>query len=142
MISRMSEEESLSLLRGTRIVRLGCVVVGEPYVVPINYVFEDRSILSHSLPGRKLTAMREHPRVCVQVDDIKDLCNWQSVIVYGRYEEITEPTERARALNCLLSLFPNLTPVESLIAEDAASPAPVVFRIRVDSIAGVGEGLE
>jgi nitroimidazol reductase NimA-like FMN-containing flavoprotein (pyridoxamine 5'-phosphate oxidase superfamily) len=141
MISRMSEEESLSLLRGKRIARLGCVVAGgEPYVVPINYVFEDRSILSHSLPGRKLTAMRENRRVCVQVDDIKDMCNWKSVIAYGRYEEITEHEERASALNCLLSLFPQLTPVESRIAEDAASPSPVVFRIRFDSITGIGEG--
>jgi nitroimidazol reductase NimA-like FMN-containing flavoprotein (pyridoxamine 5'-phosphate oxidase superfamily) len=139
MISKLSEEESLSLLRGKRIARLGCVAGLEPYVVPLNYVFEDRSVLSHSLPGRKLTAMRENSRVCVQVDDITDLCSWKSVIAYGTYEEISESTERARAMNRLLSLFPKLTPVESLIAEDAASPAPVVFRIRVDSITGIGE---
>jgi uncharacterized protein len=140
MISRLSEEESYTLLRGQRIARLGCVAGGEPYVVPINYVFDERSVLSHSLPGRKLTAMREHPRVCVQVDDIKDMYNWMSVIAYGRYEEITEHTERASALNCLLTLFPQLTPVESRIAEDAASPPLVVFRIRVDSITGICEG--
>ena len=139
MIRRLSEEESLSLLRGQRIARLGCVVGGEPYVVPISYVFDDRFVLSHSLPGRKLTAMREHRRVCVQVDDIKDLCRWQSVIAYGRYEEITGHDERAGALNCLLELFPQLTPVESRIAEDAASPPPVVFRIRIDSLTGIGE---
>jgi uncharacterized protein len=140
MISRMSEEESLSLLRGKRLARLGCIAGAEPYVVPINYVFEDRSVLSHTLPGRKLAAMREHPRICVQVDDIKDLYTWKSVIAYGRYEEISEPDERSRALNCLLSLFPNLTPVESRIAEDAGSPPPVVFRIRIDSLTGIGEG--
>ena len=140
MISRMSEEESLSLLRGARIARLGCVSGGEPYVVPVNYVFDGRCVISHTLPGRKLTAMREHPRVCVQVDDIRDLCNWRSVIAYGRYEEITEFAERASALNCLLTLFPQLTPVESRIAEDAAAPTPVVFRIRIDSLTGIGEG--
>lgn len=140
MISKLSEEESLSLLRDKRIARLGCVAGVEPYVVPINYIFDDCSVLSHSLPGRKITAMRENPRVCVQVDDIKDLCTWKSVIAYGQYKEIIEPTERARALNCLLSSFPKLTPVESLSAEDAAVPAPVVFRIRVDSITGIGEG--
>lgn len=140
MISRLSEEESYTLLRSKRLARLGCIAGTEPYVVPINYVFEDRSVLSHTLPGRKLTAMREHPRICVQVDDIEDLCTWKSVIAYGRYEEIVEPAERARALNCLLSLFPNLTPVESRIAEDAGSPPPVVFRIRLDIITGIKEG--
>lgn len=140
MISKLSEEESYALLRDQRLARLGCVVGVEPYVVPLNYIFDDHSVLSHSLPGRKLTAMRENPRVCVQVDDIKDLCSWKSVIAYGRYEEITEPVERERALTHLLSSFPKLTPVESLSAEDAAAPAPVVFRIRIDSITGIGEG--
>jgi nitroimidazol reductase NimA-like FMN-containing flavoprotein (pyridoxamine 5'-phosphate oxidase superfamily) len=139
MINRLSEEESYTLLRSQRLARLGCIAGAEPYVVPINYVFEDRSVLSHTLPGRKLTAMREHPRICVQVDDIEDLCTWKSVIAYGRYEEIVEPAERSRAMNCLLSLFPNLTPVESRIAEDAGSPTPVVFRIRLDSITGIKE---
>jgi nitroimidazol reductase NimA-like FMN-containing flavoprotein (pyridoxamine 5'-phosphate oxidase superfamily) len=142
MISKLSEEEALSLLRDKRIARLGCVAGNEPYVVPLNYIFNDRSVLSHSLPGRKLTAMRENPRVCVQVDEIKDLCSWKSVIAYGRYEEIIEPAERERALIRLLSSFPKLTPVESLSAEDAAAPAPVVFRIRVDSITGISEGWE
>lgn len=140
MIYKLSEEESYALLCSKRIARLGCVVGGDPYVVPLNYIFDDQSVLSHSLPGRKLTAMRENPRVCVQVDDIKDPCSWKSVIAYGRYEEITERVERARSLNHLLSLFPKLTPVESLSAEDTASPPPVVFRIRVDSITGIGEG--
>jgi nitroimidazol reductase NimA-like FMN-containing flavoprotein (pyridoxamine 5'-phosphate oxidase superfamily) len=140
MISKLSEEESLSLLRDKRVARLGCVVGNEPYVVPLNYVFDDRSVLGHSLPGRKLTAMRENPRVCVQVDDIKDFCSWKSVIAYGGYEEITDPVERERTLNRLLSSFPNLTPVESLSVEDATATAPVVFRIRVDSITGISEG--
>lgn len=142
MISKLSEEESYALLRDKRLARLGCVAGVEPYVVPLSYVFDDHSVLSHSLPGRKLTAMRENPRVCVQVDDIKDLCSWKSVIAYGRYEEIIEPAERALALNHLLSSFPKLTPVESLSAEDAAAPAPVVFRIRVESITGISEGWE
>jgi len=142
MISKLSEEESLSLLRDKRIARLGCVAGNEPYVVPLNYVFDNHCVFSHSLPGRKLTAMRENPRVCVQVDEIKDLCSWKSIIAYGQYEEIIEPAERERALNRLLSSFPKLTPVESLSAGDAASPAPVMFCIRVDSITGISEGWE
>jgi hypothetical protein len=43
-------------------------------------------------------------------------------------------------MNLLLSLFPKLTPVESLIAEDAGAPAPVVFRVRIDRMTGVREG--
>ena len=140
MITRLNRDESLALLRGRRMGRLGCLAEGYPYVVPVNYVFDGESAVSHSLPGRKIEAMREHPRVCLQVDDIEDNFKWKSVIAYGTYEEITGASDRARAMNLLLSLFPELTPVESLIAEDAGAPAPIVFRVRIGRMTGVREG--
>lgn len=133
------EEEARELLSAARIGRLGCVDNGEPYVVPINYVFQDGSIYSHSLPGRKINALRAHPRVCLQVDEIEDNFNWRSVLAFGDFEEIRVPTDRRSVLNKLLSRFPSLTPVESVIARDGSAPDSIVFRIRVDRITGVSE---
>ena len=139
MIKKMSRDESDALLRSQRLARLGCVSDGYPYVVPINYVYDGESVLSHSLPGRKIEAMRAAPRVCLQVDEVRDQFNWKSVLVFGTFEELTGSDERSRALNLLLSLFPRLTPVESLIAEDANAPAPVVYRVRVERLTGICE---
>src|SRR2546423_2032950 len=139
MITRLSKDESYALLRGSRLARLGCIAEGYPYVVPVNYVFDGEAALVHSLPGRKIEAMRADPRVCLQVDDIEDHMRWKSVLAYGTYEEITVAAERERAMNCLLSLFPQLTPVETLIAADATAPALVVFRVRVERVTGVTE---
>src|SRR5437868_10740945 len=140
MINRMTRTEAHALLRENKLARLGCIADGEPYVVPINYVLDGESVLLHMLPGRKLTAVRQHPRVCLQVDRINDQFHWQSVIAYGRFEEITNGTERERALGQLLALFPHLTPVESFIANDAAAPAPIVCRVRIEEVTGVAEG--
>jgi nitroimidazol reductase NimA-like FMN-containing flavoprotein (pyridoxamine 5'-phosphate oxidase superfamily) len=140
MISKLSLEESYTLLRGSRVARLGCFDGAGPYVVPVNYVFDGESVYVHSLPGRKIEAMRERPRVCVQVDEIRGDFDWRSVIAFGLYEELNEPAERARALGLLLSTFPRLTPVEALLARDAAPPALVVFRIHVERVSGVREG--
>lgn len=140
MIRELSQDLSRGLLRKGRIGRLGCVVDGEPYVVPVSYFFDGECALIHSLPGRKINAMRAHPRVCLQVDEIEDEFDWKSVIAFGTYEEITNADERSRAINRLLSRFPQLTPVESFIADDAGAPVPIVFRIRVDSITGLCEG--
>ncbi len=140
MITKLSQAESYALLRDARLARLGCIADGEPYVVPVNYVFDGECALLHSLPGRKLTALRQSPRVCLLVDQIRDQFHWRSVLAFGTYEEITNGAERARVMNHLLSLFPELTPVETLIAEDAAAPAPIIFRIRVDRVTGVAEG--
>jgi uncharacterized protein len=140
MIRTLSPEESYSLLRGSRVARLGCFDGAGPYVVPVNYVFDGEAVYVHSLPGRKVAAMRENPRVCLQVDEIRGDFDWRSVIAFGLYEELNDPEERAHALGLLLSLFPRLTPVESLVASDAAPPSIVVFRIRIERISGFREG--
>jgi len=134
------EEEARALLNTCGIGRLGCVDNGEPYVVPINYVFEDESIYSHSLPGQKIEALRANPRACLQADKIENDFSWRSVIAFGDFEEIRVPTDRRAILSKLLARFPLLTPVESVMARDAAAPDSVVFRIRIDRITGVAEG--
>lgn len=136
----LQEDEARALLSACRIGRLGCVDNGEPYVVPINYVFEDGSVYSHSLPGRKIEALRAHPRACLQVDEIENYFEWRSVIAYGNFEEIRVPSDRGSILSKLLARFPLLTTVESVMAQDASPPDSVVFRIRIDRITGVAEG--
>jgi len=110
-----------------------------PYVVPINYVFDGESIVSHSLPGTKIDALRINPTACLQVDEISDQFHWQSVIVVGDYEEITTDDERFLALSQLLAGLPGLTPVESFHDHSPAPGRAVVFRIRIREISGVGE---
>lgn len=140
MTRMLSEEEARSLIAGGKMGRLGCVANGEPYVVPINYVFEDGAIYSHSLPGRKIDAMRTHSRVCLQVDQIENDLKWRSVIAFGNFEEIRVPSDRRSILHKLMVRFPLLTPVESVIARDASAPDAIVFRIIVDRVTGAKEG--
>jgi len=139
MTKMLDETEARNFIAACKIGRLGCVDNGEPYVVPVNYVFEDLSIYSHSLPGRKIEALRSHPRACLQVDEIRDDFNWRSVIAFGNFEEIRVPSDRRSILGKLLGRFPLLTPVESAMAQDAGAPDSIVFRIVVDRITGVEE---
>lgn len=136
----LAEKEALELLNSAKVGRLGCVDNGEPYVVPINYLLDEGSIYSHSLPGRKIEALRAHPRACLQVDNIGDDFHWRSAIAYGNYEEIRVPNDRRLILSKLLARFPLLTAVESVMAQDASAPDSVVFRIRIDRITGMAEG--
>ena len=136
----LSESEALELLSTAKVGRLGCVNNGEPYVVPINYLLEDGSIYSHSLPGKKIEALRADPHACLQVDNIEDDSHWRSVIAYGNFQEITQPDDRRLVLVKLINRFPTLTPVESAMAQDASAPDSVVFRIRIDRITSMAEG--
>lgn len=139
MFIRLNEIESRNLLAGAHVGRLGCIVNGEPYVVPINYIFADNSIYSHSLPGLKISALRENPKACLQVDEVANDLQWRSVLVFGEYEEIVRPSERSEILNKMLQRFPMLTPVESAIADDGGAPPVIVYRIKIDRITGIGE---
>ena len=140
MITMLNEIEALKVLQAAHVARLGCIVNGEPYVVPISCHLENDCLFSHSLPGLKISALRENPRACVQVDEIESDLHWRSVIAFGRFEEVTKSNEREEIITKLLRKFPLLTPVESAIAVDASTPQVIVFRIRIDRLTGVSEG--
>jgi nitroimidazol reductase NimA-like FMN-containing flavoprotein (pyridoxamine 5'-phosphate oxidase superfamily) len=140
MITMLEHQQARNLLQSARVARLGCIVNGEPYVVPINYHFEGDCLYSHSLQGLKINGLRENPRACVQVDEIGTDLDWRSAIAFGRFEEIKETKERTEILAKLLKRFPMLTPVEAAIAQDGCPMEVVVFRIKIDRITGVSEG--
>lgn len=139
MMRVISDDAVRKLFQSARVARLGCIVNQEPYVVPINCHLEDNCLYSHSLPGLKISGMRENPRACVQVDEIESDLHWRSAIAFGKFEEVTKPGERADILGKLLKKFPLLTPVESAIAIDGAAADVIVFRIRIERLTGVAE---
>ena len=69
--------------------------------MPVSYAYDEGSIYCHSLEGQKLAMMRNNPKVCFQVDEMKDMANWKSVITWGNFEEIDDEMERRKALHIL-----------------------------------------
>lgn len=137
MICEMGNTESREVLREQTLGRLGCCAAGKPYVVPVNYCYEDNFIYAHSLLGLKINALRANPSVCLQVDDIRDDYHWRSVTAFGRFEEVTEDRERERILNILFKRLPHLSPVETRMIRGL--PEVIVFRLRIERITGVSE---
>jgi len=140
MMKMLSHDQARNLFQSARVARLGCVINGEPYVVPINCYLDGEALYSHSLPGMKIDALRATPRACVQVDEIENDLRWRSAIAFGAYEEITKSNERADVLARLLRRFPMLTPVESALVADGSPPEVIVFRVKIERLTGVSEG--
>jgi nitroimidazol reductase NimA-like FMN-containing flavoprotein (pyridoxamine 5'-phosphate oxidase superfamily) len=139
MTRPLTNDETWDVLRAGRLGHLGCVDQDGPYVVPVNYLIAEDCVYSHSLPGRKISALRMNPRACLQVDQIQDDFHWRSAIAFGTFEEVTSADERNHVLRRLLERFPKLTPVESQLAQDAAPPPVIAFRLKLDRISGVAE---
>ncbi|MBO9729683.1 MAG: pyridoxamine 5'-phosphate oxidase family protein [Chitinophaga sp.] len=147
MLGKLSNEEIDQVLSGNVIGRIGCTNNESVYIVPINYAFNDTYIVAHSQEGMKIEMMRKHPEVCFQVDEIVSLTNWRSVIIWGKYEEITDPRERYYAMKFLVSRLSRVRASETAgvaqMHEEMEQNGtlsniirPVVYRIRINRKTG------
>lgn len=94
------------LLRTAIVGRIACGGHGSgddsrPYLVPIAYGYDGKSVFAHSGPGRKLRLMRENPLVTFEVDRAEAADHWESVIIEGLFEEIPDGPERDEALRAI-----------------------------------------
>lgn len=138
MTKPLNESDAWAVIKAGRMGHLGCIDQDEPYVVPLNYLVEDGRIYSHSLPGRKISALRAHPRACLQVDQIQSDFHWRSAIAFGDFAEVDDAEKRTIVLRQLLERYPELTPVESYLAREGKWEV-IVFCLRIDKVTGVAE---
>lgn len=100
MFGQLTNEEIEALLKTQIVARLG-LHDSRTYVVPISYAYDGEQIYFHSLHGLKTTMMRNNPEVCIQVDEMKNMSDWNSVICWGKAKELTSREDRTRALQVL-----------------------------------------
>jgi len=102
MLDKLNENQIEALLTDQVIGRIACQSNGDIYLVPVNYVYHDGYIYSHSAVGKKIRMMRENPEICFEVDNIQGIFRWQSVIVKGTYEEINGVEEKQQAMQGII----------------------------------------
>lgn len=92
-IHEMNESECREALQRATVGRLACARDNQPYVVPVYFAFDGEDIYAFTTVGQKVEWMRTNPRVCLEVDERKAHDRWESVIVFGHYEELPELPE-------------------------------------------------
>ncbi len=102
MLGELNEKQIEDLLSQQVTGRLACYANEQLYIVPINYVYKGAHIYGHSALGKKIEMMRKNPNVCFEVDIIESIFNWQSVIAWGRFEEITEEEEEEQVMQHII----------------------------------------
>lgn len=137
IISELDRAEIKRILEEQPLGRLGCIAESEPYVVPVNFFFDGTDVFIHSLPGKKLEALRKTRKGCLQVDEIRDAFNWRSVLVFGNYEEISDEQVRETMMAEIFKKRPEMTPVESSLMERFRRT--IVFSLRIYRMTGIGE---
>jgi len=92
-IEELTRKASLDFLAGSQFGRLACANQSQPYVTPFYFAYYDQWIYSFSTVGQKIEWLRANPLACVEVDKIASPQEWTSVVVFGRYEELTKTSD-------------------------------------------------
>jgi nitroimidazol reductase NimA-like FMN-containing flavoprotein (pyridoxamine 5'-phosphate oxidase superfamily) len=138
MLGSLSISEIEDLLYQCNLGRIGCSYNGKIYVVPVNYIYDGRSVIAHSVEGLKIRIMRSNPSVCFEVDEVQNNKSWKSVIAQGVYQEIIGERERYEAMKLFVDKMlklkvsttahpPEMQPER--LHNQHPSAKPVIYRI-------------
>ncbi len=145
-IKNMETSECLKLLGDNYIGRLAYISGRTPHINPITYFHdaEEKCILSYSAPGYKIEAMEKHGWVALQVDDIRSIQQWRSVLVQGRFEQLEGSTAKKHLHRFAEGVQRTIAPKEGeapKFIKDFSSrlqerEIPIVYRIHITDIVG------
>jgi uncharacterized protein len=146
IIEELSRADCAALLARNPIAHLACASGDQPYIVPI-YVAYDASedcLYGFSTLGRKIDFLRTNPRSCVEVDEVGAANDrWTSVVVTGRFEELTDNSEHAAARTRAYDLLKRHASwwVPAYLRtrsgnDDTHTLEPIYFRITIEEMSG------
>ena len=141
-IHEMTIDQCHSALRKATVGRLGCALNNQPYVVPINFAFDDTYIYGFTTLGQKVEWLRSNPLVSFEVDEITGDEKWMSIIVFGRYEELPDKIEYEKARLKAYSLLQKRPMwwepayISQQHRDQPHSLTPIFFRIHIDKMTG------
>ncbi len=148
MIEKLSNPEIEELLEDNVFGHLGCYDGYNSYVYPTNYIYNGTHIICHSQDGFKNQVMLKNRRVCFQVEEVTDHCNWKSVMLHGGYEEIHDIGNLKKFINAFMDRSLFIKKSKPAIAEGTTSKkagvetktaVAIIFRILIDEKTGFFE---
>lgn len=109
-------QEMEELLFRSPVGQLGLVKDSFPYVVPVNFLYDDGCIYLHSgLQGTKIGILRNNPCVCFLVEDHGPQVLWErgcgisqiykSVICFGCAKLVEDKLEKIRILEKMIQKY-------------------------------------
>lgn len=133
----LTRDECDALLARNHVGRVAFTFHDRVDIEPVHYVFADGWLHGRTAPGGKVAVLRHHPWVAVEVDEVKGLFDWRSVVVHGSVyipDPEGSPSDR-EAHAATLAHLRKLVP-DTLSPSDPAPTRLLLFRIHVDSVTG------
>jgi nitroimidazol reductase NimA-like FMN-containing flavoprotein (pyridoxamine 5'-phosphate oxidase superfamily) len=135
----LSEAEALEFLASADVAHLAVVDAGRPYVTPHAFVVDGRRVLFRTGPGKRLSAIRQHPEVSLEASFLDHRTgHWVSVIAAGPARVTGDDYSAVEALGLLADKYRRLLDVP--LAMSGLQPLldmTFVVQVVIQEISGV-----
>lgn len=135
MIRELTADESRALLGRHAVGRIAFSLNDRVDIQPIHYVFEDKWLYGRTSHGTKFATLAQHSWCAFEVDEVRDLFDWDSVVVKGHMElldpQLGSPDAYTRGLQLMRSLVS-----ETFTADDPVPHRSLLFRVHVQELTG------
>jgi len=148
----MTKEEIEEFLNRAVTGRLGTCADGNPYIVPLSFVYLNGKIYYHwfSYSGRKIRNIKKNRNVCFEADkSTHDHLSYKSVIADGKISRVTDKSEKFKVMKALARKFPAYSTgewhnpeINEIVRKgfEAIAEAAEVYRIDIEHISGKKKG--
>lgn len=146
MIKSIDKDQCTDILKNNYLGYLSYISNNLPYTIPITYYFneEENYIICYSGLGHKINAMRKQINISLAVADVLAAKKWQSVLVHGKYDEISGSTSKLYLHEFSLGIKSiilrkerkDLDYISEFSSKIYNQDVPIVFLIRVDEMTG------
>lgn len=129
--------ECEALLATQQVGRLAYAFRDRVDIEPLHYVYVDGWIYGRTQLGTKTNVLAHHPWVAFEVDEVRDLFHWRSVVVHGRIEfpDPDGPVVEFERYEKAVAAFRKLVPA-AFTGDDPTPRRELVFALPVTEMTG------
>lgn len=136
------------IINEAKVLRVAMCVDNLPYIVPVNFGFEENAFYYHcAKKGKKLDMIKKNPNVSFEIDINHELVagdvackftmKFKSIIGSGKAFVVNDKEEKIKGLNIIMSQYSDMDKFEY---NDKAIDNVLIVKIEVSEMAGKQSG--
>lgn len=137
IIRELERDACIELLARNQVGRMAFSFHDRIDIQPLHYVYDDGWLYGRTSVGSKLETLEHHQWVAFEVDEIRAVFDWTSVVVHGAFRPI-DPfgTRREQKIaDHAVALLRGIV-ADTLTANDPVPLRTILFRVSVDEVSG------
>ena len=143
----VDEKMMISIIEKAIVCRVAMCWQGEPYVIPMNFGYQDNYIYLHSArQGRKLDILRNNDKVCIEFDvDVelvqsqeacKTSMKYKSLLIFGKAVILKDIAEKKKGLDIIMHhYYYHNSPSVFHYTEDALEKV-IIIKVKIEKMTG------